>query len=525
MGKQTKARSRQQNIGILLAAVGLAIAIVIITIIIISNNQRGRYVDSDFDADAFFLQESGDTLKYALFNNEGKRLTGFDYIFTDSFVDGYALVQNDNEQYGVIDETGKMSIGFDKYDTLESQSGFYIAIKDDNSSVVLGDGRIVADQYDELITTYDSPFAIIKKADDYMVYSVKGDHLATFKSENVPTIESGDDRSITVVNYDGHVMFFNNMTHKLDLIRDTDKTYSIGSVSASKKVVYLNDAIYANGKLVDLGDACQSIDYIENLVVSDGYAVCVNEDSKKLIRHGSVSDVVVDENTLIFDEDHYAFLNLETNNLEVYVNGGMKPTINLEDGIADVVQNGYVIQYYDEENPHSELYNLDGHHIFTSSNSGSDFEGIANNKLYAVESGDPSQTERFYLINSNGDKLSKNYLFMYGVYSYPTDYNYIVAQTLDGKADIIDNDGNVTYTSDYSSCFFAERLEYFICSDEEGNNNIVIDARNKKAISGLSLEGELNYQKNGYFALRTTDKIEFYSKNGEKFHEYSLATE
>lgn len=525
MGKQTKARSRQQNIGILLAAVGLAIAVVVITIIIISNNQRGRYIDSDFDSSAFFLQESNDRVAYALFNNEGKRLTDFKFIFTGPFVDGYALVQNEKEQYGVIDETGKLSIGYDKYDTLEPHSGFYIAVKDDNSSIVIGDGRIVADWYDELITAYNSPFAIIKMGEDYLVYSVGGNNLASFKSENTPTMESGDDRSATVINYDGHVMFLDNMTHKVDLVRETDKSYSINAISSSKKIVYLNDVVYTNGKLIDFGDACQTIDFVENSVASDGYAVCVNTDSKKLIRHNAISDIVIDDNSLIFDEDHYAFADYDAENLEIYVNGGMKPTIKIQGGVVSVVQNGYIVQYYDEENPHAELYSLDGHRISTVSNGVGDYDGVANSKLYAVESGDSSLTERFYLISSDGEKRGKNYLFMYAVYGYPTDFNYIVAQTSDGKADIIDDDGNVIYTSDYSSCSFIERLEYFACTDEEGTKNLVIDIRNRNTIGGLNLEGELEYNKNGYFILKSTDKVQFYSKTGEKFHEYSLATE
>ena len=95
---------------------------------------------------SFFLQNS--VSKYALFNENGKQLTEFLYTRVEDFVNGYAVVEIDDQE-GIINENGKMTVPLNKYKYITLKGGLYsvseITEKSYNKYLIDGNGKILYD--------------------------------------------------------------------------------------------------------------------------------------------------------------------------------------------------------------------------------------------------------------------------------------------------------------------------------------------------------------------------------------------
>ena len=88
------------------------------------NKGKQNVSDSLTESTSFWIRNNENL--YAMFDINGKQLTGFDFTSVSSeFVNGTAKVKNKNEEYGLISSTGKMIVEFGKYDYISEHYAVY----------------------------------------------------------------------------------------------------------------------------------------------------------------------------------------------------------------------------------------------------------------------------------------------------------------------------------------------------------------------------------------------------------------
>ena len=233
----------------------------------------------------FFLRNEDS--KYALFNEDGERLTEFVYTSPSDFMNGTAEVSLD-DKVGIIDENGKMTVDFGKYDSITNKNGVYeVRDKDSKSYLINGNGKVLYTLEDASLHTYtDSDYYSIledRKAKKYYVLGSNGEELESFD------ITSNEDVTTNVVDnyasifYNGKNYIFDLTTGKEIITFNDSEHYCVNRVSDDRKTLILNscgssnsnnNAIYkilVNNKLIDISNEC------DNAFFKDGKIICTKD--------------------------------------------------------------------------------------------------------------------------------------------------------------------------------------------------------------------------------------------------------
>ena len=96
---------------------------------------------------AFFVADDKDDSLYAVYNGKGEKVA--DAVFnkvSDFNKFGYAAVKKaDTDQYGIVANSGKLSVGYERYDMIEGFSQFFLATKDGTTILIDGEGNKITD--------------------------------------------------------------------------------------------------------------------------------------------------------------------------------------------------------------------------------------------------------------------------------------------------------------------------------------------------------------------------------------------
>ena len=527
--------SKKLLIGICIAA-ALIIGGVIALIIILSlrGNTDG---DTVYDTDAFFIRETRDAgSKYAIFRNDGTRLTYFEFSNSSVFINGYAVVQasrkqedgSNKEQYGIVDHTGKMSVDFGEYERIFELSGLFEVKNGDNVKIIAGNGNDVVEGYKDYKRISDAPYVAVETEDKkYTLYNAYGDSILDFESENRPSFKSYDKRVATSMSYDGHLVLLNNKSLKTVFNRETDIRYSISSVSKNEKVfVFAKDdyenrtmAYYANGDFHDLDKQCGTININDDESNKDRYYLtCKKDDGTFLIRDNKVSNIPIGDSTnryVIYDENHYALYDSKEGKLKIFVNGGEKKTVDCS-FTPYITMSGYSLR--DSKNNMLALYDKDGEQVYK-------LEGVASGDLYGIDENgnmiarnslEKNSDERSYLVTKDGNVVSDKYATItrhgkyYSAYRYDTKKYYLLGG--DGKV-IVEGDYNGFDYRKKNTVVFGRKGDQYDLIDTEGNSVKV------------SANGSFSFYDNGYFAITKDDETSYYTHSGNKFYTQKKAEE
>ena len=240
---------------IIFAAIGLVVAIlIVILVIIIASNQRGDGPGSNgktgsmFETKSVFIPKDEKKDSYALY--DGHATGEFEYEIVSHFIDGYALVRKGGK-FGIIDEKGAETVAFGKYDNITEYGGLYGATKDGSSELIDGQGRVIKQykdefkKYGEIERADRAAYTIFQEGNKkYSIYSPRGEKLASFESDDVPTISSTntiDSTSTTAVIYsDGAYIYDDAGQEVMHLERKIAKKYLITDVSADRNTIILS---------------------------------------------------------------------------------------------------------------------------------------------------------------------------------------------------------------------------------------------------------------------------------------------
>lgn len=518
-------RSRKKLIGIIIAAAAV-VAAAIAAIIIIINLNHGDDDKTVFDTDAFFLPENEKTdAKYALFKDNGERLTGFDFSGIGEFVDGYAIVRNADDKYGIIDHNGKMTVNFDEHDNIRSFTGFYEVAngegEESSKKLILGNGREIATEYKDIISDHNSPYVIVKTDDKAVLYNVHGDRLEEYNSDEEPQIGSYSSTTVSYVRTKSGITLLNNQSLKSMTSYETDKKYDIENVNKKRTIVVLRDrssksddsfAVYRDGKITDYGDQCKSISLHAESTTERTFLSCKNDDKNKLIRGTEISDVITDTYSSeyrVYDEEHFAKFDSEAKRVDFFVNNEKKASAEASYA-PSVSLKGYYLRSNDKKAV--SLYSIEGEHIYTLENTSyGDLAGLDENENILVRDPNQESNERYYIVNAKGEQISDKY-------SYLSHHGkYYVAKKADSNVALLDKDGKVVVSGDYRDfSFYGDDEVVFARGQKDDYKYIDLENKSEK----FTVSGSIYYNKAGYIKAVEKEKVSYYTESGEKIHEY-----
>ncbi len=524
----TSIKNMVKNNKIIFMVIGIAIVIFVVSLFFIFKKNKSNLKDFDvYYADAFFISD-GD--KYALFNNDGKQLTEFKFSSVESFINKTALVEKDNE-YGVINEKGKMVIDFGKYDYIDSKAGLYeVTDKNGNSYIVNGKGKVLYDTNDaELETFIDVDLYSVltdKKSNTYKVLNYAGKTLVEFKKD------SSNDKEPSTNEEDNFMsVFYNNKNYVFDLSNskkvasfDSDKHYCVNNVSEDGKIITLNSCVgflesqdktyykfIKDGKVYDLSDKCEKVVYsFDNLF-------CMNDSEKNLI-YGNGKVGIEVTNVLYSDNDTY--VKNEENGVEFYNKG--KSVKKLE------CKSMYASSYYSG-------YTKNGLFILTSSSRSGCDSSISGKKEYYKSNGEKTFDKQFkeankfdnngnaivsedgdnyYLINEKGKKISNEYKSISYDENYYDNFYLVKKDSLQG---IVDKNGKEVIEPKYESIVIKKfRDKRFAILKTKDSKYSVVDLQNNKEL--VTSDNELQVYTH-YIYENKDEHRKYYTLKGKLFYE------
>lgn len=505
-------------------AIALAIIGIIIAIICIINSNKEISI---FKTDAFFIPENDKAdARYALFKNNGDKLTDFEFRSVSSFVDGYAMVKNTEEQYGIIDHNGNMTVEFGKYDSIFPHVGIYEVKNGETETLILGNGNELAKDYDSYTYSSGAPYAAVKFADNhYKLFNAFGNTIAEFDSEDIPRFSDDTGETVSAVIYKGGMYILNNKNCKDATAVKTDTAYSIDEATEDgKTVVFLENktkgsrkrAIYANSKFTEFGDKCSDIELYDNFPNKERfYLTCTTDKKELLIRNNEITDINISAQGgtyAVYDENHYVKYDSKGKKAIFFVDGQEKASVETGTNRPIAVFKGYLVR--NNKDNFVALYDLDGTKIFTLSDTISgEINGVDKNDKIIVRDAGLEGNQKYYIVNKNGDTISDKYSTITVRGEYYSAHNY-----KDGTAALLDKDCKTIVSGDYIAFDYYDD-EKVILGKKNNLEYDLIDADNKNVKA--SIKGAVSYYRAGYLRAYNDGKTSFYTTEGRLIHEYS----
>lgn len=472
-------------------------------------------------ATTFFLRNEDS--KYALFNEEGERLTEFVYTSPSDFMNGTAEVSQD-DKVGIIDEKGKMTVDFGKYDSITSKNGVYeVRDKDSKSYLINGNGKVLYNLENASLHTYtDSDYYSIledRKAKKYYVLGSNGEELESFNITSNEDVTTNAEDNFASIFYNGENYIFDLTTGKEIITFNDSEHYCVNRVSDDRKTLILNscgssnngNAIYkilVNNKLIDISNEC------DNSFFKDGKIICTKDYEEYLLDSNykrSISTAYISYE----DDKNYAKVNRSGNtSVEFYNNGSLAKTVACRTVDSAYITNGlYLLQTFSSTDCGTtsgiyEFYNNKGERVFDKTFVSAKSYDINGNAIVSEDK------VNYYLIDSDGKQIGNTYSKITSVVTFPS-YYIIYENNLEG---LLNSKGEEVLSPMYQKIqiYYIRDIYYAVLTTTD-SKNIVYDLTNNKEI--VTVDG---YARLGshYIYTENNGGQQYYSyKNGKMFHE------
>lgn len=509
--------SKKMVLLVLMVISFVAIGTGVVLLLSDSSNQNGVTVVHET---TFFLKDS--TGKYALFNEDGERITDFVYTSASSFVNGMAAVSQEDKM-GIINSDAKMIVDFGKYDSITSKAGIYEVIDSDSKKYLInGNGKVLynLDNFD--LKTYNSDvlYSILEDDDNgkYYVLNSKGEALKSFDISSNKEISTSSLDNYISVSYNNKNYIFNSLTGDEVISFDDSESFCINKVSSDGSTLILNSCSSSNntykllvdGKLINVNTECDRVFYnqFDRLTCEkDNVEYLLDDNYKKSLAIASLS---------YEDDKNYAKNNRTgDNSVEFYNNGSLVKSVTcrtLRD--ASYIYNDLYLLGTDysrscgTEAGIYEFYNSKGEKVFDKTfvmAENYDFNGNAK-----VSEDDVN----YYLMNSEGEQVSSLYDDINTV-AILNGYYTVTKNNLKG---IIDKTGKEVIEPAYRdiNTYNINDTIYAVMVTND-SKNVVYDLTNKKEI--VTVDGYARLGEH-YIYTNNNSKQQYYSyKNGKMFHE------
>ena len=460
--------------------------------------------DKFTSSDSFFLEN--DDYTYTLYDGNGQKIIEQDFKTASGFVDGVAVVENQNEEYGLIKEDGTMLLDYASDNYIYNRGAFFEVTQGNNTKIYDSKGKIILEGeniYGHELSYDNHQAAMFSDSDNIYIYNYKGD--------KVSTIPLGDG----MFTYEAYVkdnylsLYYNNVSYIINtnskLLFTLDNEYTIQDVSEDGKQFLLipyseiynssnkyHYTLVLNGKIVSNFESNEFL-YFENNIIKGDYNLY--DKNGKVMKNGTYYD----ENNYILEND---------GKIDLYVDGKLKTTFNCEiTNNKTVNKEFYLMEDCDKQNGLT-YYKLDGtklnDELFMNA---TDFDEYG----LAIVSYDG---DNYFLMDTKGEKVSDEYEEIEKVYndkiltvtSHDNANLYIASK--DGKKILIDGEGREIVSGNYIS------IEYkrYAAIDNDDSYEIFDIVKNKNIIT---LDNKPSLYKNFFTALNDGN-MEYYSYGSGK---------
>lgn len=415
---------------LLISVVVLLVVGFVIWKLFVPKNKKYTYATLK-DTNAFFLPN--DENYYALFNEDGKQLTEFQFDKVGEFYGGVTKVTNEEGKFAIIKENGSYLVKFTDDEILSYQSLFLIKPKEGKSRLINYEGKKLLEEESIAVSSFDdaSLFLVSTDKEKVTVMNYNGTKIEDLKKKKY---------SKSIATVDGLVTLIGNQKtylYKLDTgtkIYETDGSYCITKADGSAIVLSscANPDNVKNYKLIKDGkelytmgkNLCDSIEIME-----DGNFACKSAGSsvyRFINPDGTTRDAII---ASYHTQNDY----VEKNgiNLVFYVDNKERYRVSCAN-LEKSVKSGYLIKYYaygeclgKEEG--LAYYNVSGEKVSPTYHQTSEWDDLGR----AIVS---SKMGSVYLVNQKFEQVSSEYRMI-----QPVNHLYI-AMNANGNYTLLNED-------------------------------------------------------------------------------------
>jgi len=467
---------------------------------------------------AFFIKDGS---KYALFNEDGKRLTDFEFTSAGSFVNGAAIVKNEIGS-GVINENGKMVIDFGKYKYIYQEAGLYKVTDGEHNEFLLNSkGKIITALKDKTITTYigQSKYSILldKESNEYQVLNSNGDTLVKFKKGSEDKPSTNTEKNFLSVYGGGKNYIIDLISEKMVLEFEADSHYCVNNASDDGKIITLNSCVGSfqrqekttykfikDGKLYDLSDKCDSVGYINNNLTC-------TKDNKKYLLDSNLNTGIAIEGVSYADSEHYAKAKSGSfNGVDFYEKDNVVKNVECRvmHDYGYSKSGLYILSTYfstkcNTQSGTYEYYNTKGENVFNKSFASA--QKFDDNNLARVS----EDRKNYYLIDAKGNKVTDEYDNIFARY----DFYSVTKNKLVG---LLDNTGKLIIEPKYKSIdiYKEQGVKYLKLTTEDGKY-IIYNGDTKKEI--MTFDSNPSLSTNYMYVTKEGKKL-YYTYSGKLFY-------
>ena len=459
------------------------------------------------DSKTFYLSDKNN--KYALFNDSGKRLTGFDFDSIWEFYNGNTIVRK-GDQYGIINSNGKMLVDFGKYTRIERKQGVYIAKDAEYNEFMLDSNGKMLYSLDKISYSDYYNYILVKDSNDNTYKILNSDGKEIFKVSRVEgntDISTNEEAKHVAVNYNNKTYVISINSGKQIVSFDSDKNYCVNAASEDSKMISMNSCVawyqsqdettyklIKDGKVYDLSDKCEKSYY------HSGKFYCVK--SNKTYELDSKMNPVESNSTgnVRKVEDGYEF----------YKDGKLVNTVKCRNQmtIASAEKEIYILESYYSRTcgtslGDNEFFDASGNKLYDKkfrSATAFDANGLSDVSEKRYE---------HYLMETTGKKVSDDYYKI----QYSNGY-YIVTE--DGSTyGLLGKNGEKILDTIYSNITINEHSgSYYALLKNKDSNQIAYDINKKSEI----ISGKEVYMSKNYIQVVNGEEYIYYTYQGKKFY-------
>lgn len=521
---------KKPKIGLIIGiVVGILVLIgAIVGLVMLISNLGGSDDESIYDSNAFFLKN--DDGLFALFNDDGERLTEFEYGYAGSIIGGTALVRDaDNDKSGIINSEGKMIVGFDKYRFITRMGALYEASDDDlNDSLINGNGKKLYDLGKNKLVTYDDSFAVVADEKGFQVLNYQGKNILSITKNLDQEIHLSSEReSFVVIAHAGTNYVINALKGAIVTQFESKQNYEVYMVDKDDDIIFLRsrDSDETDTKFIVKGEymgapgGCENVNYY-----SMSKTLTCSKDGKTFVLTGDFKIGIETTGTQYISDKTYAKNKEDSDNYGVnfYKDGTKVASVDCRtvsttgkvSGDLYLLYTRYTSQCRKDgiTSGHYEYYTADGKLAF-----GRDFSSASTFSVSGLARIREIDSNDYSLINTKGEKVGNSYRTLGERSSDEFKYYYGYNSYGDEVAVMNHLGKQIAKTSSYSylsADTYDDKLYIYVKNDDQYEIY--------RAEDGTKLTTSTDYPSFTDHYIKTTgkDKVRYFTYEGKQFHEH-----
>ena len=456
-----------------------------------------------------------DQQSYALYNQDGDKLTDYEYQSYEEIKNIGYIVSNDQKEMGLISASGKDIIEMGKYGYLKSTGQMFYAGKkayDENKLTYMNSDLYVLDDKGEVLCQADKKTSIkpdvlpiLKQGNEYIVLYQDGKELYKGKEEILYIDTVNNDKYICLGFKDHMTFYYKDGEETNDYTIDIKTNNQYEFIASHDNGAILNDKKHQNAYYMD-NQTKKNYELklsIENAYYNDeGYPILETKDKTYIY---PVSKNPIELNSYYTSNMTYIKRSQDIYGPHIIYSGedeiGRLENCQLYPNVEYITSGIFPIFVRDKG---YQYYNFEGKQVIDQTYQAAEPFDIMD--IAIVKTDDKG----YRLIDQKGNIVTKDAYerIKYIGSSYYAVYNKV------GMFGIIDIEGKeifpVEYTSLPEKAIIQNDEEHYLLIGKNGRSYVYdIDQNMKEVCSG---EGDIEYNSKGYFLIGNT----YYTLDGKK---------